>query len=57
MSFKSVVAGVMKKQGYSKERASAIIAAGARNASAAAKKKNPSLLRVKGVKDTDRDGK
>jgi hypothetical protein len=46
--FKAVAAGIAKKQGISKEKASAIVAAGARKASAAAKKKNPRLKKVKG---------
>lgn len=39
---------IAKKQGISKERAGAILAAGARNASPAAKKANPRLKKVKG---------
>ena len=46
--FKSVQRSVAAKQGVSMERAGAIVAAGARNASAAAKKSNPRLKRVKG---------
>ena len=46
--FKKVAAGIAKKQGISKERASAILAAGARKASPAAKKANPNLKKVKG---------
>ena len=48
MGFKAAQAQIAKKQGISKERAGAILAAGARKASAAAKKKNPNLLKVKG---------
>jgi hypothetical protein len=48
MGFKAAAASVAKKQGVSKERASAIIAAGARKASPAAKKANPNLKKVKG---------
>jgi hypothetical protein len=48
MSFKSVASGMAKKQGISKERASAELAASTRNASKAAKKKNPNLKKVKG---------
>lgn len=44
--FKAVAAGIAKKQGISKERASAIVAAGARKASPAAKKANPNLKKV-----------
>jgi acetyl-CoA acetyltransferase len=38
---------IAKKQGISQERARAILAASSRNASAAAKKKNPNLKKVK----------
>jgi hypothetical protein len=48
MSFKSVQAGIAKRQGISSERAGAILAAGSRNASAAAKRKNPKLKKVMG---------
>jgi acetyl-CoA acetyltransferase len=37
---------IAKKQGISKERAGAILAKSSRNASAAAKKKNPRLKNV-----------
>ena len=47
--FKAVQAKIAKKQGVSKERAGAILAAGARKASAAAKRKNPRLKRVSGA--------
>ena len=47
-SFKSKQAAIAKRQGISRERAGAILAAGARNASAAAKRKNPNLKKVKG---------
>lgn len=46
--FKKVQAEIAKKQGISKERAGAILAAGARKASPAAKKANPNLKKVKG---------
>jgi len=46
--FKAVASKIAKKQGISKERASAILAASSRRASPAAKKKNPRLKRVKG---------
>lgn len=49
MGFKKAQAQIAKKQGISKERAGAILAAGARKASAAAKKKNPNLKKVKGA--------
>ncbi len=48
MSFKSVAARIAKKEGISKERASAILAKSSRNASPGAKKRNPRLKRVKG---------
>lgn len=48
MSFKSEQAKIAKKQGISKDRAGAILAAGARNASAKAKRRNPKLKKVKG---------
>ena len=48
--FKAVAASVAKKQGISKERASAIVAAGARKASKAAVKANPRLKKVSGMK-------
>jgi hypothetical protein len=47
--FKAVQAGIAKKQGISKERAGAILAAGARKASPAAIKANPRLKKVSGV--------
>jgi hypothetical protein len=46
--FKSVQKSIAKKQGISEERAGAILAAGARKASPAAKKANPNLKKVKG---------
>jgi hypothetical protein len=46
--FKKAAASIAKKEGVSKERAGAILAAGARKASAGAKKANPRLNRVKG---------
>ena len=48
MGFKAAAASVAKRQGVSEEAADRIIAAGARNASPAAKKKNPNLKKVKG---------
>lgn len=48
MSFKKVASKIARKQGISKKRASAILAASTRKASAAAKRKNPKLKRVKG---------
>lgn len=46
--FKKVQAEIAEKQGISRERAGAILAAGARKASPAAKKENPNLKKVKG---------
>lgn len=48
MSFKSVQAKIAKKDGVSKKSAGAILANASRNASPAAKKKNPKLNKVKG---------
>jgi len=48
MSFKSVQESIAKKQGISKEKAGAILASSTRNASPAAKSKNPALKKVKG---------
>ena len=48
--FKAAQASIAKKQGISSARAGAILAAGARKASAAAVKKNPRLKKVSGVK-------
>jgi hypothetical protein len=48
MSFKSVQKKIARKQGVSLENAGAILAHSSRNASAAAKRKNPKLKRVKG---------
>jgi hypothetical protein len=46
--FKAAQASIAKKQGISSDRAGAILAAGARGASKAAKKANPKLAKVKG---------
>lgn len=46
--FKKVAASIAKRQGVSKKRASAILAASSRGASAKAKAKNPRLKKVKG---------
>ena len=46
--FKAVQSQIAKREGISKDRAGAIIAASSRNASAKAKKANPALKRVKG---------
>lgn len=48
MSFKSVQANIAKKEGISKKAAGAILAKSSRNASPAAKRKNPKLRKVKG---------
>lgn len=45
--FKSVTAGMARRQGISPKRAAAELASSTRNASAAAKRKNPRLKRVK----------
>jgi hypothetical protein len=44
--FKKVASSIASKQGISKAAASAILAKSSRNASAAAKKKNPRLKKV-----------
>lgn len=46
--FKAVAASAARRQGISKEEASAEIAASSRNASAKAHKANPRLNKVKG---------
>ncbi len=46
--FKAVQADIAKRQGVSPKRAGAILAAGTRRASPAAKRKNPALKKVKG---------
>ena len=48
--FKAVQEKSAKKQGISKDRAGAILAAGARKASAKAVKANPNLKKVSGMK-------
>lgn len=45
--FSAVAGMIARKQGISKARASAILAAATRRASATAKRKNPRLKRVK----------
>jgi len=47
MSFKSVQKKIEKSEGVSKKAAGAILANSTRNASAAAKRKNPNLKKVK----------
>lgn len=44
--FKAVEDKIAAKEGISKDRAGAILASSSRNASAAAKKKNPKLKKV-----------
>lgn len=44
--FKNVAAGIARKEGISNQAASAILASKTRNASAAAKRKNPRLKKV-----------
>ena len=46
--FKAVQAKIAKKEGISKNAAGAILANSSRNASPAAKKKNPNLKKVRG---------
>lgn len=46
MGFKAAQKSIASKQGISSERAGAILAAGARKASPAAKKANPNLKKV-----------
>lgn len=50
MSFAKTAASIAGKENLPMASADKILAAGARNASAAAKKKNPNLLKVSGVK-------
>lgn len=47
MSFKEAMKNVMKGGKYSKDAAAAIVANASRNASPAAKRKNPKLKKVK----------
>jgi hypothetical protein len=47
--FKAVQKSIARKEGVSKERAGAILAAGAHKASAAAKRANPRLRNVHGI--------
>jgi hypothetical protein len=47
--FKANQAAIAKRQGISQERAGKILAAGARKASPAAKRRNPNLKKVKGA--------
>lgn len=54
--FKAVQAKIAAKQGVSKKRAGAILAASSRGASAKAKAANPRLKRVKGATTSGRGG-
>lgn len=47
MSFKTVQNKIAREQGVSKKAAGAILAKSSRNASPAAKRKNPALKKVK----------
>ena len=47
MSFKKAVENVRKGGKYSKDEAAAIVASASRNASPAAKRRNPKLKKVK----------
>lgn len=46
MGFANAQSSIAKRQGISSKRAGAILAAGARNASPAAKRANPNLAKV-----------
>jgi hypothetical protein len=46
--FKAVQSSIAKREGVSKDRAGAMLAAATRRASPAAKRANPNLKRVKG---------
>lgn len=50
MGFKAAQAQIASRQGVSKKRAGAILAAATRRASPAAKRRNPNLKKVKGGK-------
>ena len=50
MGFKAAQKQIAKKQGVSMESAGAILASGARRASAAAKRRNPNLKKVRGAR-------
>lgn len=50
MGFKKAQQAIAKKQGIPMERAGAILAAGARKASAKAVRANPNLKKVSGMK-------
>lgn len=46
--FKAAASSIERREGVSKERADAMLAAGARNASVSAKRANPRLGKVRG---------
>lgn len=48
MGFKAAEESVQKKEGYTEQEAAALIAVGARHASAASKRSNQNLKHVKG---------
>jgi hypothetical protein len=48
MGFKAAQSSIAKREGVSKDRAGAILAASSRGASAKAKRANPNLKKVKG---------
>lgn len=48
MGFAKAQNQIAKREGVSKERAGAILASAGRNSSAAAKRKNPNLKKIKG---------
>ena len=48
-SFERKAGSIARRQGISKDRARAILAKGARSASAAAKRRNPNLKKVRGA--------
>jgi hypothetical protein len=50
MGFEAAASSAARSAGVSKARGRAIIAASARKASPAAKRRNPNLLKVKGAK-------
>jgi hypothetical protein len=49
IGFKNAAKQIEQKEGYGKERAEAILASGARKASAGAKRSNPNLKKVRGA--------
>ena len=57
MSFQAVQSKIAKSEGISKDRAGAILASSTRNASPAAKRKNPNLKKVLMPKDPEAKAK